>query len=455
MVGLRTLSGRQILCIISFLIPLFYGIVEAQAGSENDSVYSLAGCINYALAHQPLVLQAKTDEAITEKDIRISLSGWLPQLNLQGDFQHYVDEPVIFLPDANNPSGQKLKLRSGFINTSGLQFSADQSLYNSELVFAKKATRDLRRRSQQNTETVRIDLVVSVSKAFYDVLLTKEQLQVLDEDIQRLQRNYQDAYNLYKSGLTDKIDYQQAIISLNNTRAQQRSAAETMNAKYADLKAIMGYPPEKMLSLSYDSATIVKETLIDTMELLNYEKRIEYQSLKTNLNLLATNVSYYKWSALPVLSAYYNYNLVYQNDEFGSLYKADYPNSLIGLKLTLAIFQGAVRIQNLKKAQLLYKRSTYSEDDLKNRISSEYSHALSSYKSNLYALSLARENIGTAKSIFNTVKLQYNKGVQTYLQVLVSETDLRKAELNYLSTLFQVLSSKLDLQRALGDVRIN
>lgn len=59
-------------------------------------------------------------------------------------------------------------------------------------------------------------------------------------------------------------------------------------------------------------------------------------------------------------------------------------------------------------------------------------------------MSLARENIGTAKSIFNTVKLQYNKGVQTYLQVLVSETDLRKAELNYLSTLFQVLSSKLD-----------
>jgi outer membrane protein TolC len=37
--------------------------------------------------------------------------------------------------------------------------------------------------------------------------------------------------------------------------------------------------------------------------------------------------------------------------------------------------------------------------------------------------------------------------------VIVSETDLRTAELNYLDRLFQVLSSKLDLEKALGSIQ--
>jgi outer membrane protein TolC len=60
-----------------------------------------------------------------------------------------------------------------------------------------------------------------------------------------------------------------------------------------------------------------------------------------------------------------------------------------------------------------------------------------------------------AKDIFNTVRFQYEKGIKAYLEVIVSETDLRTAELNYLNALFQVLSSKMDLEKAAGDIKTN
>jgi outer membrane protein TolC len=70
-------------------------------------------------------------------------------------------------------------------------------------------------------------------------------------------------------------------------------------------------------------------------------------------------------------------------------------------------------------------------------------------------LRIAKRNITLAKDIFNTVKLQYDKGIKAYLEVIVSETDLRTAELNYLNMLFQVLTSKMDLEKALGDIKLN
>jgi outer membrane protein TolC len=287
------------------------------------------------------------------------------------------------------------------------------------------------------------------------VLLTEEQIKVLNEDILRLQRNYQDAYSLYQNGLTDKIDYQRTEISLSNAQAQKKSTEEAVKAKYSVLKQLMGVVPEKQLTVSYDSAKYENEILFDTTENLDYNKRIEYQLLQTGLNLMNSQISYYRWSFIPTLSAFYDYDPLYQSNKFSDLYNKNYPTSLFGLKLTIPLFQGMNRLQNLSKAKLQYQRIQLGMNYLKSEINSEYTLALSGYISNLNELRIAKNNIILAKDIFNTVKLQYDKGIKAYLEVIVSETDLRTSELNYLNILFRVLTSKMDLEKALGEIKIN
>jgi outer membrane protein len=285
-------------------------------------------------------------------------------------------------------------------------------------------------------------------------LLTKQQLNVLNEDIQRLERNLKDAHSQYQSGLTDKTDFQRATIALNNAKAQKKSAVESIKVKYIFLKQLMGCSNDNPLEVSFDSTLMENEITIDTLKNLDYHNRIEYQLLQTDLKLRNARVNYYKWSFLPSFSAFANDNFVYQNDQFSNLYNKVYPNSYIGLKLSLPIFQGTNRLQNIQKASLEYKRIQFDVDDLKNRINTQYTQALAAYKSYMNELASAKENIALAQDIFATVKLQYDKGTKTYLEVIVSETDLRTAQLNYLNTLYQVLSSKLDVQRALGDISI-
>jgi outer membrane protein TolC len=43
--------------------------------------------------------------------------------------------------------------------------------------------------------------------------------------------------------------------------------------------------------------------------------------------------------------------------------------------------------------------------------------------------------------------------VKAYLDLITSETDLRTAQVNYSNALYEVLSSKLDVEKALGSIK--
>ena len=444
--------------LISILFLVISNFLIGQTVHDTlPSIVTLSQCVTYALANQSLIKQSLLDEEITRRDIRIALSGWYPQLEFDANLQHYLQIPTAYYPNLNNPPQYTpyIPFPSTAINASAGMFSANQTIYSSNLLFAARTSKELRNRASENTENSKINTYVDVTKAFFDVLLTEEQLNVLNEDIIRLQHNYKDAYSLYQNGLTDKIDYQRTEISLSNVQAQRKSTEEALKAKYSVLKHLMGVVPEKQLIVSYDSSKYENEILIDTTKNLDYNNRIEYQLLQTSLKLQNSEISYYKWSFLPTLSAFYDYNAQYHNDQFSDLYINNYPSSLFGLKLTLPLFQGMNRLEHQSKAKLQYQRLQFGMDYMKSEINSEFTLALSRYTSNLNELRIAKNNISIAKDIFNIVKLQYDKGIKAYLEVIVSETDLRSAELNYLNILFQVLTSKMDLEKASGDIKIN
>ncbi|MGD0583615.1 MAG: TolC family protein [Bacteroidales bacterium] len=438
--------------LMLFFLPL--SLVSQPVTDTLPSKVTLSQCISYALANHSLIKQSMIDEDIMKKNIRISLSGWYPQVELDADFQHYFKIPYVYYPDPANPAGPPIQLPAVTSNVSSGILAANQIIYSSSLLYAARSSKELRNEASENTESSRINIYVNVSKAFFDVLLTEAQLRVLDEDIMRLQRNYKDAYSLYQSGVTDNIDFQRASMSLSNIKAQRKTTEQAMKAKYAVLKQFMGVDPGKNMTVMYDTTRLESEILIDTTLIPVYSNRVEYRLMQSALKLQTSEISYNKTSFLPTLSAFYNYDPSYGNDQFSELYSKNNPSSLVGLRLTFPLFQGLSRIESLSRSRLQYNRISLGMDYLKSEISSEYTTTLAAYIGNLNELDVAKKNISIAKNIFNTVKFQYDKGVKAYLEVIVSETDLRTAELNYLDILFQVLSSKIDLEKALGIIPV-
>ncbi|RYZ52885.1 MAG: TolC family protein, partial [Sphingobacteriales bacterium] len=209
------------------------------------------------------------------------------------------------------------------------------------------------------------------------------------------------------------------------------------------------------IKLSYDSAAMEREMLIDTLQPLAYEKRIEYRQLETQKQVQRLNVDFYRRDFLPTVNGFINYNLVYQNNEIQKLYSQSYPNSIAGISVKMPIFQGNRRIQNLRRAELAEKRLDIDVVNLRNQINTQYQQAMASYKSSLNDWLTARDNVQLSEEVYNTIKLQYDEGIKTYLDLMTAETDLRTSQITYLNALYGVLASKLDVQQSLGNINVN
>jgi outer membrane protein len=440
---------------ISGILPLQNSLFAQSPPDLIADSADLNTCLVYAMNHQPLLQQLQINEEISRRDVGIALSDWLPQIDLSGSFQKYVKQPVSIIVDPSNPEGPKREITTGVKNTSAIQLNASQEIFNSDVFIAAKTAKYYRLRSSQATHQSKIQLVVQVSKAYYDVLSSTAQMDFLQEDYARQEKSMKDARSQYEVGASDKIDYQRASISLNNIMAEMYGTREVIKAKYAYLKELMGYPSDQSLKVSYDSIRMMKDSWIDTLNAVDYHNRIEYQLLVTGLKLQKSNADYYKMGFLPELSAYANYNLVYQNDALVDLYRSDFPNSSVGLRLSFPIFQGTKRIQQVKRANLQYQEMALDTLNMKNRMTTEYEQSMASYKSNLKAYEAALENAQIAGEVYNTVRLQYNQGIKTYLEVIVSETDLRTSRINQLNALYMLLSSKIDVENALGNISVN
>jgi outer membrane protein TolC len=437
---------------VSLLLLLHTHLVISQTDTL-PSAFSLEECIQYALEHQPVLRQSQIDEEITRKEIGASLAAWLPQVSADFDFIDNLDKPNIVLPNQETGGSQVIEVGVAFQSNAAL--NATQTLFNNDVRIAVRTASTLKTQARQNTVATQIDVFVGVSQTFFDLVIALDQIRILDQDISRLQKNVRDARNRYESGIADNVDYKQATIQLNNALAQRATTQELIPYRRALLKQQMGYPQDQTLEIEYNMDALRSEVLSDTIPALVLEDRIEYRLLQTQRELQEAAISRYRWGFLPSLNAFYNYQYSYFNDNFAQLYDRSFTSSQVGLRMSIPLIQGTARIKNLQAAKLQSEQLVYEQQLLTDQLTTEYEESRAVYQGAYQNWQLQRENEQLAQEVYRTIQLQYDEGIIPYIEVIQAETDLRSAQLNTSNALLQVLSSKVDLLRALGIVPVN
>ena len=459
---------------------LFVPIARDTANKAAD-YFTLKQCIDYALQHEPYINRALIGIDVAHATNAINLSGWLPQVNANGDLIHYFQQSngASVIPGATTTDGtsgstggtttggtgttgttnsgstsgsSSTATRTSYSNTFVPELQVSQAIFSPSLLYASKSAPLYIQQAQQVSDSTKIFIVSTVSKSFYNVLLTLEQINVLKEDTARLGRSLRDSYHQYVGGIVDETDYEEAEISLNNSKAQLKQANENVVPEYAVLKQYMGYPPGKQFNVNFDTLQMMQSINIDTAQQLDYEKRIEVQQIKTQKGLQNQLIHYYATSFLPTVSAFFDYDLDFENNHASDLFNSSYPTSLVGLSVSIPIFTGFYRTNNLRRARLEATQLDWQAVDLKSQIYSQYTSSLANYKGNFYNLQMLQKNVALAKRVYFVVQLQYKQGIVAYLNVITAESNLISSEISYLNALFTVLSNKIDLQKAMGTI---
>ena len=405
---------------------------------------TLENVVRYAIRYQPLIQQSVIDEEVTQATIKGKLADWYPQLNFLYSYQRNIQLQTSII--GGNP------IKFGVNNTSAPQLYATLNIFNRDVLLASKTASDVRTHAKQVTSSNKIDIAVNVTKAFYDVLATSQQIRVGQGDVVRLNQSLKTAYDQYAAGIVDKTDYKRSTITLRNTQATLKANQELLKYKLAYLKALMGYPPANDLNIIYDTLQMENEIALDTLQSLEYTARIDYKLLDTQRKLQEASLKYAKWSFLPTVSGYGYLISNYFNNNFSELYKTRYPNSYVGVNFLLPVFQGGKRNANISLQRWSLRRIDQDVINFRNNVNAQYAQALAAYKGNLITYLSLKENVSLAKEVYDVIQLQYKTGVKTYLEVITAETDLRNTRINYFNALYQVLASKIDVQKALGQI---
>jgi len=432
----------------ALLMTLIFPLSVFAQDSKSDSLLrnaTLENVVSYAISHQPLIQQSIVDQDITNAMIKTKLADWYPQINFNYNLTHNFELQPNVIPGVG-------VVRLGLVNTSLGQFAATQNLFNRDIFLASRTASEVRLQALQKTSSNKIDIAVNVTKAFYDVLSTAQQIKLGKGDIIRLNQSLKTAHDQYDAGIVDKTDYKRAQIALNNTDATLKRNGELLRYKIENLKAYMGYPPNGTLDVVYDTLQMENEIPLDTLQLLDYQQRIDYKLLITQQKLQDYNLKYAKWSFLPVIALQGAYNFYYFNNDFEKVYSNQYSYSNAAVTLTVPLFQGGKRIENIKIQRYTVRRLNLDMTRLLNNSTAEYAQALAAYKGNLVTYLSLKENVDLAKEVYDIIQLQYKTGIKTYLEVITAETDLRNARTNYFNSLYQVLASKIDVQKALGQI---
>lgn len=442
---------KRILLLIIGLAGSLEGFSQQQPAGPIYK-FSVADAVNYAYEHQDSVKNARLDVQNAEYSIKQIVSQGLPQLSGQVTFQDYLKIPTILFPDGKG-GYISVSIYQKYSNNAGL--SLNQLLFDGSFFIGLKARNTYRELSNKSLTRSRINTNVNVTKAYYQVLVSDQQVKLLDANINQLKQQLDQTVAQNKQGFVEKIDVDRITVQYNNLTTTRENTLRLLGLNYAVLKFQMGMPIEANLELKDRLADV---TLDSNAANLNgdstaYKNRIEYSLSETALKINEYDVRRKKAAFLPTLSFNANTSLLYQNNEFSKLYNTSFPSTYIGLSLNIPIYSGGMKTAVLRQSQITVQKSQNDLNNLRNALSLQVQQANIVYFNGLQSLNNQKRNQELAREVLRVSKIKYEQGVGSSIEVTQAQTSLESADNQYIQALYDALVSKVDLDRAYGRIQ--
>jgi len=428
-----------------------------EAPPNNQSFnFSIQDCINYAYEHQDSVVNVGLDVKSAEYKVKETRGIGLPQISGTANFQDYLKIPTTLLPGEvfGQPAGTFIPVKFGVKYQSSIGATADQILFDGSYLVGLKASKTYKELSLKTLTRNKIQISVSVTKAYYQVLVSNEQLRLTDANLKQLKQQYDETVAQNKQGTVEKIDVDRIAVQYNNLVTTRENTIRSLALNYQVLKFQMGMPIESALSLK-DKLEDIK--LDDTADLAAdtsfYHNRIEYSLSETNIALKKLDLKRQQSQYLPTLKANASYTSSYQNNNFGNLYKMNFPSSYIGLTLNVPIFNGWQRLNQVRQSKIAVLKSQNDLENSKNGLKLEANKANVAYVNGLQSLNNQKRNRELAEEVLRVSKIKYQQGVGSSIEVTQAQTSLDDANDKYIQGLYDALISKVDLDKAYGRIK--
>ncbi len=443
--------NRMFVASLMMVLVAFTNKVQAQTKTKNE--FSIAQCIEYAnknnLQVKNALLAIKSQEAIN-KEVTASA---FPTLNATVGTMDYLKLPVSLLPGEifGQPAGSYIPVKFGTKYNANASLQLQQLLFDGQVFVALQARRTTIAMQQKTAEVTEEMIKTNIHKIYYQLVVSKTQIGLLDANIERLQKLEHDSKELYKNGFVEKLDLDKIAVQIANLQTEKLKALNGIELGYIGLKTLIGMPVADTLVLTDKISEDQIKTDIAANQDYQYADRKEFQAVSLGKKLNEYNIKRYQLSYLPTIAMSGAYTKNAQRNQFTFFKGGDwFTTSFIGLNISAPIFDGFARKARITKAKIDLQQTENQLQNLKITIDAEVTQAKMNFATAINTLNYQKKNMQLAESVFAQTKKKYEIGTGSNMEITGAQTDLVTAQTNYIGALYGAIIARVDYLKATG-----
>ncbi len=430
------------------LVFTFALLLSSTAGNAQEKL-TLGQCLNIGIENNLSLKIAKGEIVKGKHNISENRSRLLPQINFSASLNDNFDPPVSVTD--GTAYGKTYNVTKTLQYNSSAALALQMPLYSQTALTAISIAKTLDQLNQLSYEKAREDLMVQISKMYYLIQNTTEQISIVNDNIRRFKELRDITQAFYDNGMALEIDLKRINVKIETMDVQLANAKAMLSEQYNMLKYVMDYPAEKDI--------VVEEKVVDKVDdaqLTGLNTNLyELQLLQKKLDMAELQKKMAKDGYLPTLALSANWAYTAYTDKFKNWFHSGesnhwYRSNGIGLQLRVPVFDGFEKRSKIRKAQVDIDNAKLSYENALKSMQTQYANAINDLANNQRNYVKQRDNYHLAEDIYGVTVDRYREGIVSMVEVLQDEMSMSDAQNNYLTAHYNYQVSNLAVLKLTG-----
>lgn len=458
------------------------------AGAEGKMVLDLTGAIDYAIAYNKNLENARMEVDKSAASVWESISAGLPQVDGTLDYMTYFNYEMEFgfsmggaegitpdmingalaateavFPDFVTGGGYNNYLASNFFeaqlqdqlppstillsdqSTAKLQVS--QLIFSGQYIVGVQMAKLAKILSEQNYQFNEQAIKEGVINSYYTVLITEESLKILRQNVDNLRETLAQTETMFTAGMAEQTDVDQIRITVNQLENSARALERNLELSYNMFRFQLGLEPgvEITLTDSLEALFISSNPESALTAPFVMEDNITYQLMKGQEEINGKMLAMEKWNYAPTLAGFYNYNAKIRTSGFDMN-----PNHLAGLSMAVPIFSSGMRKARVDQARINHEQSINDLELMEDQLNLQEKQLRYNLVSAIENYELQKENVEVAQRVYDSYRRKFEQGMATSLDLTNANGNYLEAESNYMTSIMEVMNAKLALDKLMN-----
>ncbi|GAP43605.1 outer membrane protein TolC [Lentimicrobium saccharophilum] len=410
-------------------------------GAQQTLTLDLAGARKTALEYNKTIANADLATLKAAAAVREAIANGLPQLNAAVDYSNALGAKIsIRFAEGMPPSEIDIKPQSNFnLNLTQLIFSGNYIVG----VQTAKLYQSMAGISKEKSE---LDIIAQVTDAYQLVLISEELLRLLEQNQANLEGLYEKTAALETFGIIEKTDVDQLSVQVNTLKNAVKSSERQLELATNMLRLLLGVPVDTQLELTDRLDQMLSEAeALPLAESFRVEDQVDFRLLNQQELVSRKMIDMQRANALPTISGYYRYTYKLLKPDFDMT-----PANMVGLQMNIPIFSSGVRMAQVKQARIDLETTQNNKSLLSDQLKIQEKQLRFNYNSALETYLNQKNNVEVSRRVYASLKLKYEQGIISGLDLITADNNYLKAETDYISAMMQVLQSGVQLQKLYG-----